>query len=156
MSRSAHSAAARSQECPFCEIVAGRAPASTVFETDRALAFLDIHPVRPGHVLVIPKAHRAQIWDMADDEFAAVYRSLPCLVRGLRVAMQADAVDILSLNGPAGGQTVYHLHFHLIPVHARRSPLTRRGRRVALAFEQRPASRAALDRIARRIRRHLP
>jgi len=127
-----------------------------VFETDRTLAFLDINPVRPGHVLVIPKAHRPQIWDLADGEFTAVYRTLPRLVSGLRAAMRADAVDILSLNGPAGGQTVYHLHFHLIPVHARRSPLRRRGRRIALAFEQRPAPRAALDRIARRIREHLP
>jgi histidine triad (HIT) family protein len=142
----------RVADCPFCRIVAGQAPASTIFETPRTLAFMDLNPVRCGHVLVIPKAHRAQIWEMRDEEFAAVYRSLPSLVRAVAAATKADAVDILSLNGPAGGQTVFHLHVHLIPVHASHSPLRRRGHRVALELEQRPATRAALDRIARRIR----
>jgi histidine triad (HIT) family protein len=103
-------------------------------------------------VLVIPKAHRAQAWDMADTEFAAVYRTLPTLVRALRAATAADAVNVLNLNGPAGGQTVFHVHFHLIPIHRRRSPLRRDGRRIALEFVQARSSRAELDRIARRIR----
>ena len=142
-------------DCVFCRIAAGQAPGSTVFEDRRVLAFMDKSPVRRGHVLVIPKAHRAQIWDMADAEFAAVYRALPTLVRALARATRADAVNILSLNGPAGGQSVFHLHFHLIPIHRDRPPLRRVGRRVALEFVQQPASRAVLDRIARRIRGHL-
>jgi diadenosine tetraphosphate (Ap4A) HIT family hydrolase len=104
---------------------------------------------------VIPKAHRAQIWDMADAEFAAVYRTLPTLVRALARATGADAVNVLSLNGRAGGQTVFHLHFHLIPIHRDRSPLRREGRRVALEFIQHRASRTVLDQIARQIRGHL-
>ena len=142
-------------DCVFCRIVAGQAPGSTVFEDGRVLVFMDANPVRRGHVLVIPKAHRAQIWAMADAEFAAVYRTLPTLVRALARATGADAVNILSLNGRAGGQSVFHLHFHLIPIHRNRPPLRRVGRRVALEFVQQPASRAALDRIARRIRGHL-
>jgi len=148
-------AAHRRPDCPFCRIVSGEAPASPVFETARVLAFMDVNPVRPGHVLVIPKAHRAQIWDMGEGEFASVYRSLPALVRALARAMQADAVNILNLNGRAGGQTVFHVHFHLIPVHRNRPPLRRQGRRVALELVQRPASRAALDRIASCIRARL-
>jgi histidine triad (HIT) family protein len=144
-----------SPDCVFCRIVTGEAPGSTVFEDGRVLAFMDTSPVRRGHVLVIPKAHRAQIWDMADAEFAGVYRTLPTLVRALARATGADAVNILSLNGLAGGQTVFHLHFHLIPIHRDRSPLRRQGRHVTLAFVQQPASRAALDRVARRIRSHL-
>jgi diadenosine tetraphosphate (Ap4A) HIT family hydrolase len=66
--------------------------------------------------------------------------------------MKADAVDVLNLNGAAGGQTVYHVHFHLIPIHRNRSPLRRNGRRVAFEFTQEVATRAQLDRIARRIR----
>ena len=142
-------------DCVFCRIVAGQEPGSTVFEDGRMLAFMDANPVRRGHVLVIPKSHRAQIWAMADAEFASVYRTLPTLVRALARATGADAVNILSLNGRAGGQTVFHLHFHLIPIHRNRPPLRRVGRRVALEFVQQPASRAALDRIARRIRGHL-
>ena len=139
----------------FCRIAAGEAPASTVFEDDRALAFMDINPVRRGHVLVIPKAHRPHIWDMSDAEFAAVYRTLPTLVRALARATGAEAVDVLNLNGRAGGQTVYHIHFHLIPINGHRSPVRREGRRIALEFVQRSAPRAQLERIARRIRRHL-
>jgi histidine triad (HIT) family protein len=142
----------RRPDCVFCRIVAGEAPVSKVFEDARTLAFLDVNPVRRGHVLVIPKAHRAQVWEMRDPEFAAVYRRLPSLVRALAQAMKADAVDVLNLNGAAGGQTVYHVHFHLIPIHRDRSPLRRTGRRVAFEFTQEAATRAQLDRIARRIR----
>jgi histidine triad (HIT) family protein len=149
-------AGARRSDCVFCRIVAGQAPASRVFEGSRVLAFMDINPVRPGHLLVIPKAHRAQIWEMPDAEFASVYRTLPTLVRALARAVRADAVNVLNLNGAAGGQTVFHVHFHLIPIHRARSPVRRAGRRVTIEFEQRlGAPRAELDRLARRIRDRL-
>ncbi len=142
--------------CVFCEIIAGRAPASRVYEDACTLAFMDTNPVAPGHLLVIPKAHRAQIWEMAGAEFAGVSRCLPDLVRALKSAMAADAVNVLSLNGPAGGQTVFHLHLHLIPVHQGQAVLRRAGRRIALRFVQRRASRAELRRVSERIRAHLP
>lgn len=146
----------RRSGCEFCAIVGGRAPASRVYEDAWALAFLDINPVRRGHLLVIPKVHRAQIWEMDDAECAGVYRCLPKLVRALRLAVAADAVNILSLNGAAGGQTVFHLHFHLIPVHDGQPVLRRKGRRVAFQFMQRPAPRKELLRVAEEIRAHLP
>ncbi len=142
----------RRPDCVFCRIVAGEAPVSKVFEDARTLAFMDVNPVRRGHVLVIPKAHRAQVWDMRDAEFAAVYRRLPSLVRALARAMQADAVDVLNLNGAAGGQTVFHVHFHLIPIHLGRPPLRRKGRRVTFDFTQETTTRAQLARVAHRIR----
>jgi len=143
-------------DCVFCRIVRRQAPASRVFEDRRVLAFMDINPVRSGHLLVIPKAHRPQIWEMSAAEFAAVYRSLPMLVRTLARAMGAGAVDVLNLNGRAGGQTVYHVHFHLIPIVGNQSPVRREGRRIALEFVQGSPSRARLDALARRIRRRLP
>jgi len=146
----------RRSGCEFCAIVGGRAPASRVYEDARALAFLDIDPVRRGHLLLIPKVHRAQIWEMDDAECAGVYRCLPKLVRALRLAVAADAVNILSLNGAAGGQTVFDLHFHLIPVHDGQAVLRRKGRRVAFQFMQRPAPRTELLRVAEEIRAHLP
>jgi histidine triad (HIT) family protein len=138
--------------CIFCRIVDGQAPTSTVFDDEGVLAFMDLNPVRPGHVLVIPKAHRAQIWEMRDAEFASVYRHLPTLVRALARAMQADAVDVLNLNGPAGGQTVFHVHVHLIPIHRHDSPVRRDGKSVGFSFEQHPAARDELDRLAQQIR----
>jgi len=126
-----------------------------VYEDARVLAFLDINPVRRGHLLVIPKAHRAQVWEMDNAEFAGVYRCLPKLVLALRLAVAADAVTIMSLNGAASGQTVFHLHFHLIPVHERQPVVRRNGRRVTLRFVQRPAPREELERVAEEIRAHL-
>lgn len=146
----------RRSGCEFCAIVGGRALASRVYEDAWALAFLDINPVRRGHLLVIPKAHRAQIWEMGDAEFAGVYRWLPKLVRALRLAVAADAVNILNLNGAPGGQTVFHLHFHLIPVHDGQPALRRKGRRVAFQFVQRPAPREEIERVAEEIRTYLP
>ena len=90
----------RRPHCIFCRIVAGQAPVSPVFDAEGVLAFMDVNPVRPGHLLVIPTAHRAQIWEMRDEEFASVYRHLPTLVRALKRAMDADAIDVLNLNGP--------------------------------------------------------
>lgn len=120
------------------------------------LAFMDVNPARPGHMLVIPTAHRAQIWELGEAESAAVSRRLPALAEAVREAMAADAVTIFSLNGKAAGQTVFHLHFHLVPVHARDPLLRRRGRRVTFRFVQGRAARAELDALARRIRARLP
>jgi histidine triad (HIT) family protein len=145
-------AGGRRPDCIFCRIVAGQAPVSPVFDDDGVLAFMDVNPVRAGHVLVIPKAHREQTWEMGDAEFASVYRHLPTLVRALKRAMEADAVDVLNLNGPAGGQTVFHVHFHLIPIHRHDSPVRRDGRSIGFAFEQHLAARDDLDRVAQRIR----
>ena len=80
----------RRPDCVFCRIVAGEAPVSKVFEDARTLAFMDVNPVRRGHVLVIPKAHKAQVWEMRDTDFAAVYREhtrVPCGKPGLKVRM---------------------------------------------------------------------
>lgn len=139
----------------FCAIVAGRAPASIVYWDEAALAFMDVNPVRPGHVLVIPTAHRAQIWELGEAESVAVYRRLPALASALKAAVAADAVTIFSRNGRAAGQTVFHLHFHLVPVHARDPLLRRRGRRVTFRLVHGRAARAALDALARRIRARL-
>jgi histidine triad (HIT) family protein len=144
-----------SARCVFCAIVAGRAPAALVYRDRAMLAFMDVNPVRPGHVLVIPAAHRAQIWELGEAESAAVYRRLPALASALKAAMAADAVTIFSLNGRAAGQTVFHLHFHLVPVHARDPLLRRRGRRVTFRLVQGRAARADLDALARRIRARL-
>jgi histidine triad (HIT) family protein len=140
----------------FCAIVAGRAPASIVYRDRATLAFMDVNPVRPGHVLVIPTAHRAQIWELGEAESAAVCRRLPALASALKGAMAADAVTVFSLNGRAAGQTVFHVHVHLVPVHAGDPLLWRRGRRVTFRLVQGRGTRAELEALARRIRARLP
>lgn len=143
------------RQCVFCAIVAGRAPASIVYRDRATVAFMDVNPVRPGHLLVIPTAHRAQIWELGEAESAAVYRCVPALALALKAAVAADAVTVLSLNGRAAGQTVFHLHVHLVPVHAGDPLLRRRGRSVTFRLVQGRAARAELDALADRIRARL-
>lgn len=102
-------------DCLFCKIVRGEIPCAKVLETDTVLAFLDIAPVNKGHVLVIPKAHFADIWDLppalSPDLMAAVQKVGLALKEGLG----ALGMNLGMNNGAAAGQLVLHAHWHLIP-----------------------------------------
>lgn len=103
--------------CIFCGIVQGRIPCAQVYETDTVLAFLDIAPVHPGHVLVIPKAHHPTIADLptalGTDLFLAMQRVSGAILR----AVNAAGLNVMMNNHRAAGQLVDHAHFHLIPRH---------------------------------------
>lgn len=100
-------------DCLFCKIVAGEIPSSKVYEDDRILAFRDIAPVAPVHVLFIPKAHIAGVRDLTDDNAAVVAHIFAIIPQ---VAKELGVTDyrVVSNNGVEAGQTVHHLHFHLI------------------------------------------
>jgi histidine triad (HIT) family protein len=101
----------------FAKILKGEIPAHKVYEDDDTLAFMDVMPQAPGHLLVIPKRGSRNLLD-ADP---AVLSTLMPVVQKLAVAAQeafeADGVFIAQFNEPAAGQTVFHLHFHVIPRH---------------------------------------
>ena len=101
--------------CIFCKIVAGEIPCSKVFEGPAGLAFMDINPLQPGHVLLIPKAHYERLTDMPADELAELTKGLPKLTRGVVSATGADGFNVLQANGAVAGQVVPHVHFHIIP-----------------------------------------
>ncbi|CAA9224822.1 MAG: hypothetical protein AVDCRST_MAG54-733, partial [uncultured Actinomycetospora sp.] len=86
-------------ECVFCRIVTGRGEASVVAESDRAVAFLDLQPVTPGHVLVVPRAHAAGLADVEDVDGAAVWSLARRVGAGLRAAGLADGVNLLLADG---------------------------------------------------------
>lgn len=102
-------------ECIFCGIIAGTAPSTTIAESDRAIAFMDINPVTPGHVLVIPRSHAVDLFDIRPDDLAA------CAVLAQEIAgraterLGADAANLLNCSGEAAWQTVFHFHIHVIP-----------------------------------------
>lgn len=104
--------------CIFCKIIAGQIPCHKVLEDADVLAFLDIGPLAPGHILVIPKAHYATIDAAPAEVGASLGRALPRLVRAVRSATDAAGVNVLQNNGKAAGQEVPHLHVHLIPRNA--------------------------------------
>lgn len=101
--------------CIFCKVVAGDIPCAVVLQTDDALAFMDIGPVAPGHVLLIPKQHVVRLDEMNASQAGSVLRHLPALGRAVRQATGAAGYNILNNNGRIAGQLVMHVHFHIIP-----------------------------------------
>ena len=104
-----------SSDTLFAKIARGEIPSAKVLETDRAFAFLDINPVNQGHVLLIPKDVYATVADLPDDLAAHLGSLLPRLCRAVKTATGAENLNVICNNGPAAGQTVFHLHWHVIP-----------------------------------------
>ncbi len=102
-------------DCIFCKIVAGVIPAAKVFEDKQTIAFLDIGPLAEGHLLLIPRAHYAQITDLPAELSAAMAAVLPRLASAVLAVTGAAGLNILQNNGRAAGQVVDHVHVHLIP-----------------------------------------
>ena len=102
--------------CVFCEIVAGRLESSVVHDDDRVLAFMDLNPISPGHLLVIPKEHGAALADVDPDDGARLFRvgqSLAGAVR--RTGLRVEGVNLFLADGEAAGQEVFHTHLHVLP-----------------------------------------
>jgi len=102
-------------DCLFCRIVANEIPASKVYEDDEILAFLDIHPVNFGHLLIVPKPHFARLAELPDALAMASARLVPRLSRAILAATSAPGLNLIVNNGAAAGQTIDHVHWHLIP-----------------------------------------
>jgi histidine triad (HIT) family protein len=105
----------RDPQCIFCCIVAGEIPGDIVYEDDHVLAFRDIQPAAPTHLLVIPKTHIPDITALADADEAlivALMRAVATVARGVELAEQGFRV--VTNSGSWGGQTVWHLHFHIL------------------------------------------
>ncbi len=104
--------------CLFCKIAAGTIPSARVLETDHAVAFLDINPVNPGHVLVIPRDHHVRLHDLPDDLAAHTAGLLPRVARAVQAVTGAQGLNIVVNVGRVAGQTIDHVHWHVIPRHA--------------------------------------
>ena len=129
-------------DCLFCAIAAGEIPCFKVYEDDVVLACLDINPFATGHVLVIPKAHSQGLLDADDATLAAVIVRVKKVAAHLKEGLGCDGFNILQNNGEAAGQTVRHLHFHIVP----------RRTGDPLAFENRAGDMEALKALAERVR----
>jgi histidine triad (HIT) family protein len=104
-------------ECIFCQIIKGEAPASMVYEDEMTLAFMDLGHVNPGHTIVAVKPHIENIYGLDDTLAAAVFRTATRLAQVLKNAMQPAGMTLLQANEPAGWQTVRHFHVHVLPRH---------------------------------------
>ena len=99
----------------FAKILRGEFPAYKVYEDDRVLAFLDIMPQAPGHTLVVPKTPARNVLDIAPDDLAYLIKVTQKIAKTAMSVFAADGLNIFQFNEPAAGQTVFHLHFHIIP-----------------------------------------
>ena len=100
----------------FARILRGEIPSVAVWEDDHVLAFMDVSPQSEGHVLVVSKTSTAQtLLQIEPDALARLTAAVQRTARAVEKALQPEGFQIMQLNGEAGGQTVFHLHFHIIP-----------------------------------------
>jgi len=134
-------------DCVFCKIVAKQIPATVVHEDEHTLAFMDIGQVNPGHVLVAVKKHAENIFALDYGQAAAVFRAAAKVARAIRGAFEPPGLSVYQANGAAAGQTVMHLHIHLVPRHD--------GDGMALAWPVKNPPRERLTEYADKIRARL-
>jgi histidine triad (HIT) family protein len=141
--------AVMTEDCVFCQIVRGASPASVVHEDELTVAFLDLHQFHPGHTLLIPREHLADVREVSAATGAALMVALARLTRAVGEAFPSEGISVWHSIGPAAFQEVPHLHFHIQP------RTTDDG--LLRVYPSRPAApdRAALDRYAASIREHL-
>lgn len=101
--------------CPFCDLVRGAAEVSMCYEDSTAIAFMDIQPVNPGHVLVVPREHYEAIQDVPRDVGAHLYDVAVRLIPVVQEATGTHDMNIVVNSGAAAGQNVMHYHIHIIP-----------------------------------------
>lgn len=134
-------------DCIFCKIVSGDAPAYKVFEDGDVIAFLDIFPWAKGHTLVIPKHHSPNLFDIPERDALAVMRAVRHIAPALRDTVGAEGMNLLQSNGRAGWQTVDHFHMHLIPRWA--------GDSLVPPAQSAPGDHAAIEAMAKKVAQQL-
>ncbi len=133
-------------DCIFCAIVAGSAPASIVYDDADLLAFMDIRPVNPGHLLIIPKRHASYLADLDEAIGAQMFTVAMRLAQALRVSgLRCEGINLFLADGEAAFQEVFHTHLHVFP------RFTGDTFRIDADWSVTP-SRTELDEVAARIR----
>jgi histidine triad (HIT) family protein len=140
------------ENCVFCRIVSGIAPASIVYSDDKTMAFMDSHPINPGHVLVIPKTHSSGLAELNEEVGAHMFRVAMRVAGALKCSgIRCEGTTLFLADGKAAHQEIFHVHFHVIP----RFGNDGFGIRVPPSYASRPEPKE-LDVAAEKIRRVMP
>lgn len=132
----------------FAKIIRGEIPSVKLFETADVLAFMDVFPQSKGHSLIIHKHSRAvNLLDVDEDHLGALIAATRKVARAVRTGLAPDGIRIMQFNGSDAGQTIFHLHFHVLPIYA--------GAAQAQHASGKPADPAILAPVAEQIRAHL-
>ncbi len=101
--------------CIFCKINRGEIPSTSIYEDEDFRVIMDINPASPGHAVILPKNHAASILEMEDEDAEKIWKVARKCAGAMMEVLHCDGMNILQNNGEAAGQTVFHLHIHLIP-----------------------------------------
>ena len=105
----------KKEDCVFCKIVSGDIPSNTIYENSEFKVIMDASPAAKGHVLVLPKEHYKDIYDIDAETAGKLFQLAAVVARALKEVLNCDGLNILQNNGVIAGQTVFHFHMHLIP-----------------------------------------
>lgn len=130
--------------CIFCKIVAGQIPCFKLLEDEATIAFMDINPVNPGHALAVTKGHWPTIDVIPADVLGAVARTAQKVAKAVVNELKPIGVNLLQANGEGAGQSVPHLHIHIMP--------RRKGDGVALNWDYKPGDKAEIEAIYKRLK----
>lgn len=102
-------------DCLFCGIVEGSVPGQIVDSDERTVAFMDIAPATPGHALVVPRNHSADLLEIEREDLDATVAAAQRLARRAKDALGADGINLVNASGAVASQTVFHFHVHVVP-----------------------------------------
>ncbi len=103
-------------DCVFCNIIKGSAPASIAYSDEKVMAIMDIQPVNPGHVLIIPKIHVAQLSELSEETGVRMFKIAMRIAEALRQSgTKCEGINLFLADEEAAGQDVFHVHLHVIP-----------------------------------------
>jgi histidine triad (HIT) family protein len=102
-------------ECIFCKIIAGDIPSYTVYEDEKVIAFFDILPISPGHTIIVPKTHVADVEDLTNEDMCAMALAVKKIGNAVITGLGVKGYSVFLDNKSAANQHVPHVHFHLVP-----------------------------------------
>ena len=99
----------------FCGIIAGSIPSQTIDSDERTVAFMDINPATPGHALLVPRVHSADLLEISSEDLTASALAAQRLAQRMKNVLEADGINLINACGAAAWQTVFHFHIHVVP-----------------------------------------
>lgn len=105
----------KKEDCIFCKIAAGEIPSKTLYEDELFRVILDISPASKGHAIILPKNHAANLYELSEEDASKIFVVAKKVASVMKDILPCDGLNVLQNNGEAAGQSVFHLHVHLIP-----------------------------------------
>lgn len=133
--------------CIFCKIANGEIPSKTLYEDDSFRVILDISPASKGHAIILVKNHAENIYNLSDEDAGKIYVVAKKVAIAMQKVLKCDGMNILQNNGEAAGQTVFHLHMHVIPRY--------NGDQVQIKWTPQDAAEQISEEVAKEIRENI-